>query len=67
MSGAVHDNWTYAMKHNMNFRDACLVNAMNKIYQHYGMWSLFVIIRLNSSIFIYFSFIHYIDTIFFLY
>jgi hypothetical protein len=35
MSGAVHDNWTYAMKHNMNFRDACLVNAMNKIYQHY--------------------------------
>jgi hypothetical protein len=31
MSGAVHDNWTYAMKHNMNFRDACLVNAMNKI------------------------------------
>ena len=35
MSGAVHDNWSYAVKQNMCFRDACLVNAMNKIYSHY--------------------------------
>jgi len=35
MSGAVHDNWNYAINNNLNFRDACLVNAMNKVYQHY--------------------------------
>lgn len=35
MTGAVHDNWTYAIDHNLNFRDACLVNAITKIYQHY--------------------------------
>jgi glutamate dehydrogenase (NAD(P)+) len=32
MTGAVHDNWNYAIKNNLNFRDACLVNAMNKVY-----------------------------------
>lgn len=35
MTGAVHNNWTYAIENDLNFRDACLVNAMNKVYQHY--------------------------------
>jgi len=35
MTNAVHDNWGYAVKNNLNFRDACLVNAMMKIYNHY--------------------------------
>ena len=35
MSSAVAENWTYAVDNNMNFRDACLVNAINKVYQHY--------------------------------
>jgi len=32
MTGAVHDNWSYAVANDLNFRDACLVNAMNKVY-----------------------------------
>lgn len=35
MSNAVKDNWNYAVEKNLCFRDACLVNAMNKVYQHY--------------------------------
>jgi len=35
MTNAVHDNWKYAVEHDLNFRDACLVNAMMKIYNHY--------------------------------
>ena len=35
MTQACKDNWSYAVEHNLNFRDACLVNAMNKIYNHY--------------------------------
>jgi len=35
MTSACQDNWKFAMEHNLNFRDACLVNAMNKIYNHY--------------------------------
>ena len=35
MTQAVHDNWGYAVSKNLNFRDACLVNAINKVYQHY--------------------------------
>lgn len=35
MSGAVKENWNYAVKHDLCFRDACLVNAMGKVYQHY--------------------------------
>ena len=35
MTGAVHENWNYAIEHNLNFRDACLVNAISKIYKHY--------------------------------
>jgi glutamate dehydrogenase (NAD(P)+) len=36
MTQAVHDNWSYAMNKNLNFRDACLVNAINKVYTHYA-------------------------------
>jgi glutamate dehydrogenase/leucine dehydrogenase len=35
MSTAVTENWDYAVKHNLNFRDACLVNAIKKVYQCY--------------------------------
>ena len=35
MTNAVHDNWNFAVENDMNFRDACLVNAINKIYNHY--------------------------------
>jgi len=43
MTDAVHSNWEYAMANDLNFRDACLVNAMNKVHQHYkecglSMW-----------------------------
>lgn len=34
MSEAVRDNWAFAAENNMNFRDACLVNSMNKIHGH---------------------------------
>lgn len=35
MTSAVKENWELAMKKNFNFRDACLVNAINKVYQCY--------------------------------
>ena len=35
MTGACTDNWNFAIENDMIFRDACLVNAMNKIYRHY--------------------------------
>ena len=35
MTNAVHDNWDYAVNNDLCFRDACLVNAMMKIYHHY--------------------------------
>lgn len=35
MTGAVHDNWNYALENNLLFRDACLINSMNKVYNHY--------------------------------
>ena len=35
MTQAVKDNWTYAVNKNLNFRDACLVNAINKVHNHY--------------------------------
>jgi len=35
MTNAVAQNWKYAVENDLNFRDACLVNAMNKIYNHY--------------------------------
>lgn len=35
MTNAVHQNWQYAIDHDLNFRDACLVNAINKVHSHY--------------------------------
>jgi len=35
MSTAVKENWSYALKHNLPFRDACLVNGIQKVYQCY--------------------------------
>ena len=35
MTEATKDNWQYAMHHNLNFRDACLGNAIMKIYKMY--------------------------------
>ena len=34
MSGAVQDNWNFAVHKDLNFRDACLVNAITKIKSH---------------------------------
>jgi len=35
MTSAVKENWDYSQKHNLPFRDACLVNGINKVYQCY--------------------------------
>ena len=35
MTEATKDNWDYAIHHNLNFRDACLGNAIMKIYKMY--------------------------------
>jgi hypothetical protein len=32
MTTAVKENWSFAVKNNLCFRDACLVNAINKVY-----------------------------------
>lgn len=35
MTTAVQENWDYAITNNLNFRDACLVNAIRKVYKSY--------------------------------
>lgn len=35
MTQAVKENWNYAIEKDLNFRDACLVRSMEKIYQAY--------------------------------
>ena len=35
MTSAVKENWTFAVKKNLLFRDACLINAINKVYNCY--------------------------------
>jgi hypothetical protein len=35
MCSAVKENWDFAIKKNLSFRDACLVNAINKVYESY--------------------------------
>ena len=35
MSSATKENWDFAMKKNLSFRDACLVNAIHKVYNSY--------------------------------
>ena len=34
MTAAVKQNWEYAVANDYSFRDACLVNSMNKIHKH---------------------------------
>lgn len=33
MCSAVKENWDFAIKRDLSFRDACLVNAINKVYK----------------------------------
>jgi hypothetical protein len=35
MCSAVKENWDFAIKKNLSFRDACLVNAIHKVYKSY--------------------------------
>jgi glutamate dehydrogenase (NAD(P)+) len=35
MTTAVKENWDFAHKKNLTYRDACLINAINKVYQCY--------------------------------
>lgn len=35
MTTAVKENWEFAHRKNLIFRDACLVGAINKVYQSY--------------------------------
>ena len=35
MTSAVKENWEFAVKKDFNFRDACLANGINKVYQCY--------------------------------
>jgi len=35
MCSAVKENWDFAVKKDLTFRDACLVNSINKVYQSY--------------------------------
>jgi glutamate dehydrogenase (NAD(P)+) len=35
MTSAVKENWELAIHKNVSFRDACLMNAINKVYQCY--------------------------------
>jgi len=32
MTSATKENWEYAVKHNVGFRDACLINGIKKVY-----------------------------------
>lgn len=32
MCNATKENWDFAVKKDLTFRDACLVNAINKVY-----------------------------------
>jgi len=35
MCSAVKENWDFATKKDLTFRDACLVNSINKVYQSF--------------------------------
>lgn len=35
MTSAVKENWEFSLRKGYNFRDACLVNGINKVYQCY--------------------------------
>lgn len=35
MTSAVKENWEFAERKGLIFRDACLINGINKVYQSY--------------------------------
>jgi glutamate dehydrogenase/leucine dehydrogenase len=35
MCSATKENWDFSVKKNLSFRDACLVNAITKVYNSY--------------------------------
>ena len=35
MSSACRENWNYAVKKGLTFREACLVNSIHKVYNSY--------------------------------
>jgi hypothetical protein len=35
MSSACKENWDFAVKKDLTFREACLVNSINKVYNSY--------------------------------
>jgi hypothetical protein len=37
MGSATEENWNYAIAKNLSFRDACLGNAITKVYDCYKM------------------------------
>ena len=41
ISEAVDANWSFAISKGILLRDACLMNALNKIYNHYKQSGLF--------------------------
>jgi glutamate dehydrogenase (NAD(P)+) len=42
MTTAVKDHWNYAHENNLNFRDACLVKSIRKLYQHFEQAGLMI-------------------------
>ena len=42
MCQAVKENWEYSVKKNLSFRDACFVNAINKVYRSYKETGLMI-------------------------
>lgn len=49
MTTAVNENWDYAVKYNLLFRDACLVNGINKVYQSYKECGITIWVILSSK------------------
>lgn len=42
MTSAVREHWKYAVDHDLNFRDACLVKSIKEIYKHYEQTGLLI-------------------------
>lgn len=42
MTTAVRDHWKFAMENDLNFRDACLVKSIRKLYKHYEECGLLI-------------------------
>ena len=42
MSDACMSNWEYAVEKNINFRDACLARAIQKVADHYDQCGIMI-------------------------